>query len=535
MRTRYKNGNIYTGSLPLQQAMVVEDGKYIFVGTNEEADKWDAQSEVDLLGKFIVSGFEDSHMHLLGFGNTLRSAALNEHTESLSDMLAYFRAFHAQHPVKEGSWLYGRGWNQDYYTDVNRMPNRHDLDSVTTEVPLCAVRACGHCLVVNSKALTHLGIDENTPQPEGGHIGMEDGKPDGRFFDNAMDLVYRAIPAPQKAEIKEMILAACKALNTYGITACQTDDYCLSRLIPWQDINDAYRELEAEGKLTVRVYEQANFTTLETLKEFVEAGNKTGMGTDFFRIGPLKMLGDGALGARTAFLSKPYADDPTTCGLPVFTQQVMDDMVEYANAVGMQVAVHAIGDACLDRVLHAIENALRKNPREDHRHGVVHCQISRPDQLQKIAELGLHVYAQSIFLDYDNHIVEARVGKELANTSYSWKTLMEKGVSVSNGSDCPVELPNVMGGIQCAVTRATLKDKVGPYLPEQAFTVQEALDSFTIRSAESAFCEGYRGKIAPGYLADFTILGGNPFETDADKLKDIPVIATYLNGKKIYG
>ena len=144
------------------------------------------------------------------------------------------------------------------------------------------------------------------------------------------------------------------------------------------------------------------------------------------------------------------------------------------------------------------------------------------------------MYAQSIFLDYDLHIVEDRVGKELANSSYSWKTLMYKGVCVSNGSDCPVELPNVMGGIQCAVTRCDLKG-VGPYLPREAFTVQEALDSFTKMGARASFEETIKGEIQPGMLADFVVLGENPFETDPSKLNGIPILATYLGGKQVYG
>ena len=180
-----------------------------------------------------------------------------------------------------------------------------------------------------------------------------------------------------------------------------------------------------------------------------------------------------------------------------------------------------------------LEKALAAHPRTDHRHGIVHCQITRPDQLERIARLNLHVYAQSIFLDYDLHIVEDRVGKELAASSYSWKTLMNKGVTVSNGSDCPVELPNVMGGIQCAVTRCDLKGE-GPYLPREAFTVQEALDSFTIAGAKASFEEDSKGRIEPGMLADFVVLGGNPFETEPERLKDIPVLATYLGGKFVY-
>jgi predicted amidohydrolase YtcJ len=200
----------------------------------------------------------------------------------------------------------------------------------------------------------------------------------------------------------------------------------------------------------------------------------------------------------------------------------------------MSVAVHAIGDACLDEVLDAIEEALDKNPRKDHRHGIVHCQISREDQLKRIARLNLHVYAQSIFLDYDNHIVEKRVGKELAATSYHWKTLMDQGVSVSNGSDCPVELPDVMAGMECAVTRTSL-DGTGPYVADQAFSVREALDSYTIRGAEASFEEKIKGRIAPGYLADFTVLNGNPFETEPGSLHEIRVLDCFLGGKRLFG
>lgn len=536
MKTIYWNGAVYTGTLPLSEAFAVEDGKFLWVGKNEDALKIAGPEDcmVDLGGQFVCSGFNDSHMHLLPYGNALRSAQLSQHTHSLSDMIEYMKAFLAEHPVASGGWLYGRGWNQDYFTDVDRMPNRHDLDEVSTTVPIIAIRACGHCLVVNSKALEQLGITDDARQPEGGTIGMENGQPDGRFFDNAMDLVYPFIPAPSLEEIMDMIRAACKALNAYGVTSSQSDDYCFSRQIPWETVNEAYRRLEEAGELTVRVYEQCNFTTLPELREFIAAGNVTGVGSDRFKIGPLKMLGDGALGARTAFLSQGYADAPGTYGLPVFTQQVMDEMVAYANEHGMQVAVHAIGDACLDRVLHAVECALKQHPRQDHRHGVVHCQISRPDQLAKIQKFGLHVYAQSIFLDYDNHIVEQRVGKELAATSYSWKTLMNGGVSVSNGTDCPVELPDALAGIQCAVTRTSLHDHVGPYLADQAFTVQEALDSYTIRGAEASFEENTKGCIRSGMLADFVVLGENPFVVDPYCLKDIHVNATYVGGIKVF-
>ena len=164
----------------------------------------------------------------------------------------------------------------------------------------------------------------------------------------------------------------------------------------------------------------------------------------------------------------------------------------------------------------------------------LHCQITRPDQLERICRNNLHVYAQSIFLDYDIHIVAQRVGEKLASSSYSWKTLKNMGCSVSNGSDCPVEFPYVMSGIQCAVTRKDLAG-FGPYLPEEAFTVQEALDSFTKLGAYASFEENIKGQIREGFLADFVVLGENPFAVPEDRLKDIPVLKTFLGGQQVYG
>ncbi len=537
MKTIYIGGKVYTGSLPLVSAFAVEDGKFLFAGSDAEAKALAAEGDkiVDLAGKVVCAGFNDSHMHLLNFGYAASAAQLAEHTTSLEGMMDYLKEFAAAHPVQNGAWLFGRGWNQDYFTDTDRMPNRHDLDQISTEVPIAITRCCGHSLVVNSKALELIGVTADTPQPDGGRIGVENGELDGRFYDGGMAVVYAAIPTPNKEQIKDMIRTACKLLNSYGVTSSQTDDYCVFRNVPWQTINEAYQELEESGELSVRIYEQSNFSDLEKFKGFVEAGNVTGTGTEMFKIGPLKMLGDGSLGSRTAFLSEPYADDPTTCGIPIFTQQEFDDMIGYANAHGMQVAVHAIGDGCLDRVLNAVDKALQENPRADHRHGIVHCQISRADQLQRMIDLGMHIYAQSIFLDYDIHIVERLVGKERAATSYNWKTLMEGGLSVSNGTDCPVELPFALGGIQCAVTRQNLKADVEPYLPDQAFTVQEALDSYTIRSAEGSFEENIKGTTAPGMLADFVVLGDDPFTVDPHHIKDIPVCGTFIGGKQVYG
>lgn len=535
MKTVYYNGKIYTGSLPLQSAFAVENGRFIAVGTNADmlalADP--SCETVDLHGAFVCAGFNDSHMHLLNYGQSLLSARLHEHTESLFAVLECMRAHMKAFPPERGAWLTGRGWNQDYFSDEKRMPNRFDLDSVSTDVPIMITRACGHCCVVNSKALELCGITEKTASPDGGAIGMENGEPDGRLYDNAMELAFDNMPLPDKAQLKRMIRLACRALNSYGITSVQTDDYCVFRQIPFEAVNEAYMELEEAGELTVRVYEQCNFTELSELKRFVEAGNMTGKGSELFKIGPLKLLGDGSLGSRTAHLSLPYLGETENRGFSLFTKEQFKQLCSYANAQGMQIAVHAIGDACLDCVLDAIEGALNEHPREDHRHGIVHCQISRRDQLERMIRLKLNIYAQSIFLDYDNHIVEKLVPKPLCETSYNWKTLMDGGLNVSNGSDCPVELPDVMRGIECAVTRRSL-DGTGPYLPEQAFSLKQALDSFTVMGAKASFEESSKGRIAAGLLSDFVILSGDPFLTPIEKLHEICVKKTFLGGKEVF-
>ncbi|MBR6090110.1 MAG: amidohydrolase [Anaerolineaceae bacterium] len=535
MKTAFFNGTVYTGRMPLCEAFLVKDGFFTAVGKSSEilALTEPEDLRIDLNGRFVCAGFNDSHMHLLNFGQTLHGAKLAEHTGSMTELISYLKSYLTENRIHSGQWLKGRGWNQDYFSDEKRMPDRYDLDKVSADIPIMITRACGHSCIVNSAVLEMAGIERNTKDPDGGTIGRgENGEPDGRLYENAIDLINSAKPQPGKEEIKDMLRLAMKEVNRYGITSVQTDDYSTFRSVPWQTINDAYRELEESGVMTVRVTEQCNFSEYRDLCEFIEAGNVTGKGSGSFRIGPLKLLGDGSLGSRTAHLSLPYLEGDGGCGFSLFDPEYLNKMISYAHRHGMQTAVHAIGDACLDEVLNAYESALNADPRQDHRHGIVHCQISRKDQLERIARLGLHVYAQSIFLDYDNHIVEKLVPPELAEYSYNWKTLLDMDVCVSNGSDCPVELPNVMAGIQCAVTRCSL-DGFGPFLPQQAFSVQDALDSFTSAGAKASFEENIKGQIREGMLADFVILSDDPFQASPAQLHDISVLEVYLQGNKI--
>ena len=436
MRTVYKNGTVYTGN-GFVTDFAVENGKFCFVG---ETDKAAADEVVDLDGKFVCAGFNDSHMHVLTLGNVLTMANLGAHTTSLKEMLDCLRTYIKETGVTPGTWVQGRGFNHDYFADERRFPTRWDLDAVSTEHPICITRACGHICVVNSKALEVLGITKDTPQVAGGSFALdENGEPNGQFFENAVAVVYAGIPEPDEAQLCAMLRASCKRLNRYGITSCQSDDYETFPGVPYETVQ---KLLRTPGLMTVRVNEQAQFTNVEALSAYIESGDAY-FEDDMFRAGPLKIISDGSLGARTACLSRPYADDENARGIPLYTNAELNGLISLANEKGLSVAVHAIGDGALDNVLDAYEKALHEHPRDDHRHGIVHCQIVRRDQIERMKKLKLRVNLQSIFLDYDTHIVRERVGDELASTSYPAKTLLNEYIPFSNGSDAPVEEPEL--------------------------------------------------------------------------------------------
>ncbi len=535
MRTIYTGGRVFTGALPLKEAFIVEDGRFFAVGTDEEMLSLRQEGDVlvPLEGRFVCPGFNDSHMHLLNYGNTMEMCDLTgAATTSLAALQDALRTFGAEHP--EG-WLLGRGWNQDYFSPAGDIPTRHDLDAVSADRPICITRCCGHCLTVNTRALELLGLDASTPVPEGGAIDVDaDGLLTGVFRDTAMVLVQSRLPKPTRENMKRMIRTACKALNSVGVTSCQSDDFCCFENVDWRDVLAAFQEVEQEGGLTVRVYEQSQFTNTEALQTFLDLGYTTGVGSNMFKIGPLKMLGDGSLGARTAYMSADYADAPGEKGIAIFTQEQFNDMVALARSRNMSAAIHAIGDGILDRVLNAYEYAAKLYPDTDVRSGVVHVQLTRPDQLQRMKELGLHAYVQTIFIDYDSHIVHERAGEKLASTSYAFRTMQEMNISVSNGTDCPVEYPNPMRGLQCAVTRQSLDGSLPPYRPEEAMTVENALQIYTAGGAYASFEEDFKGKIAPGMAADFTVLEENPFEVKASAIHRIQTRATYLAGRCVH-
>lgn len=538
MNLMFINGKVYTMDKDntISEAVAVKDNKIIKVGTTEEilALKEDNSQIIDLEGKTLVPGFNDSHMHLVNYGYLQTQADLIG-VESIEEINRRVSQYIKDKKVEKGTWVRGAGWNQDYFIGDKVFPTKYDLDIISLDHPIVVTRTCGHVAVVNSKALEVLGIKKGTAQIEGGHFDLdENGEPIGIFRENALAIVYDAIPNPGIDEIKEMITTAIEQLNKCGITSVGTDDF---GALPGKDYNkiiEAYLELKNEGLLNIRVYQQYLIPEINNLKGFLNKGYKTGWGDENFKIGPLKLLLDGSLGARTAALNEPYSDNPSTSGILTATQEELDEIVDFAHNNGNQIAIHGIGDRAMYMAFESIEKILNKNPKKDHRHGIVHAQITDEYLLNKFKDLEAIAYIQPIFLDYDWKMVKSRIGEEREKTSYNWKTMVDMGTHIACGSDAPVDSFSVMYGIYEAVTRKDLKgNPEGGWLPEQGLTVEEALYGYTMGGAYASFEEDVKGSIEEGKLADMVVLSDNIFEIDPHKIKDVNVEMTIFNGKII--
>jgi predicted amidohydrolase YtcJ len=536
------NGKIHTmdSSLPTAEACAVKGGKFAKVGSNEAVLRLKTEDTevIDLHGKVLLPGFNDSHMHLFSFGYGLGMVNLLG-TKSVKDIIEKTKDFISEKKVSSGRWIQGRGWNHDYFEGEKRFPVRYDLDKISTEHPIVLSRVCGHVAVVNSKALELAGITDESSQVDGGHFDIDaTGEPTGVFREKALELIFSKIPQPELEEVKNMLKEAAAYANSKGVTSVQSDDL---EHLPSKDFRmmlRAYRELKDSGELTLRVYQQCLLSTIDRFKDFLSEGYTTGQGDELFKIGPLKILADGSLGARTAALSEPYSDEPTTKGILVYSAEELDELVRTAHDAGMHVAIHCIGDAVMYMAFDSIDKALKAKPRKDHRHSIVHCQITDDTLLERYKELDVFAHVQPIFLHYDLHMVEERLGKERASRTYAFKTMLNKGVHVGLGSDCPVEPLDPMPNIYCSITRRDLNGYPEQgWLPQEKLTLEEALYCYTMGSAYASFEENIKGSITEGKLADMVVLSEDIFRLqqlgDYNKIKDIKAEMTFLGGKRV--
>lgn len=519
------NGQVYTmrNESDVFSAVAIKDGLIKSLGHDDILDlKTEKTQLIDLEGKQVFPGFNDSHIHLLGLGASLSQVDLSS-AKSIEDIIGITKSFIVDNQIPQGHWVVGRGWNQDFF-DVKDIPQAGDLDKISTDHFIFLRRACGHVATCNSKILNDFGLSYERTLIDGGEYE------NGVFKENALDLITRNMPEPSVDDLKKWILAGEKYLNSLGVTSVQSDDFCVFSDDLVKSVIDAFIQLDITQEHTIRVYEQSLFRNIDNLKRELNNGYKQNKGSDNFKLGPLKILGDGSLGGRTAWMNQPYADAPGTTGINMYSQEELNAYVYEAHRNDIASAIHCIGDKMLDSALDAIEYANKLDPKPQLRHGIVHCQITSLEQLDRMKSLNVMAYVQPIFLDYDAHIVYDRVG-DLADTSYNWKTMMDKDIRMSFGSDAPVDLSDPIKGIHCAVTRKGLNmTPEAGYLPEQAMSVYHAIYNYTVESAYASHEEDKKGMLLPGYLADMVVLNGDIFEN----VLTSHVAMTIIGGQIVY-
>lgn len=528
----FKNGKVYSvdDKNRFYTALGIEDGKIVFLGYDDDVDSIDADEIIDLQGRTVLPGFIDSHIHLLNYAfvkcnyNMLKDSSISKIIEKGKEIGRDLDE------SGDDKWIYGRGWNElNFITGDKRVLTKQDLDEISLTRPILFIRVCGHIATVNSKALEIVNGLENIKEYES-QIDNET----GILSEAAVKLCYNVMTEPSLEEIKDHIKYVLKDLSTCGITSTQSDDFLSLPGRNVERIMQAYRELDKTGELTVKIREQPSFISYDDVKKFIDDGHRTGDGTDYYSVGPIKLYIDGSLGAKTALMNEPYEGEESNCGMIRHTIEELQDCVDYSYSHDMQILLHAIGDKAADIAMDAYEDTIKRYGQKPLRLAINHLQIVSTDLFDRMAEYGILSYIQPVFVPTDKPVIEKLVGKERADRSYMWKTMLNKGLVCCGGSDSPVESFNILQNIQYAVTRDALDEKTDGWHPDEKLTVEEAVRLFTIWNAYGAFEENEKGSLEIGKAADLTILDKDIFEVDPHDIASIKVVATIVDGKTIY-
>jgi len=529
MGTLWKNGIIYTMQEEGHhvEAVYTEDGVIKGLGSSEDLlknEQFTIESEVDLGQKVMFPGFVDSHMHLIGHGETLMRldlSSMNSKQEVLEAIKEKAKG------LEKGEWVIGEGWNENLWSDAAVLTKR-EIDEVVPHHPVLLKRICRHAMVVNSLALKNAGIDEGTPDPSGGLIERdEDGALNGLLKDKAQDLMIDALPAISSEYLVGALTKGIESCWEHGLVGGHTED--LSYYGNFKKTYDAFVQTITEGQKKFRAHLLVHH---EVIEDWKEDGHHFLSGTQFIEFGSMKIFADGALGGRTALLSYPYADDPSTTGVSIHTNEKLLELVKKARKYDLPIAVHTIGDQAFENVLDSIMKEPSHFGRRDR---LIHAQILRKELIEKIKDLPLILDIQPRFVASDFPWVVERLGEENMQYNYAWKTLLEEGIPCAGGSDAPIEPINPLWGIHAAVTRTNpLDPDKTEYRLEEKLSMYEAISLFTKGSAYACHHESDRGQIREGFTADFTVLDIDPFKVDADQLLNKIVDMTIVDETIVY-
>ena len=516
------------------EAVAVRDGRILRVGSNEEIKGLAMSSAkvIDLNGKILLPGFVDSHEHVMRRGLMLDWVnCRSPPVETIQDIIDALAAKAAEKPV--GEWVMGSWFDETKLAD-RRWPTRYDLDEATDRHPIYLGRAGGHNAVANSLALEAAGITKDTPQPEGGHIGMdESGEPTGRLDEiAAMNMVRGKIPQPEAEEMVRLMVENWSAIEetllSWGITTVHEAHIKASEALAYQELDRAGRMRARVGLMLDGMAPYKGYATSDLARQ----GLRTGFGwSDRLYVIGVKIGIDGAMGSLTASLREPYANDPENYGINRVTQEELtQEMVELHEA-GNRACIHAIGDWAIDIALNAVEEAMESAPREDHRHRIEHAGYVRPDQLERMARLGVAVSASIGFCHPigDSHI--AALGEERLCGYYPMKSFQEHGIVAGGNSDGFGDYWPITGIAGCVTRRSSS----GDYLcREQAISVMDAIRAYTVNGAYLEAKEGEKGSLEPGKLADMAVLDRDILTVDPLDIINTRVLMTIVGGEVVY-
>ena len=524
------NGVIYTGEGFAQdkpqtvQAMAIGGGKVLAIGTNDEVTRLAGPKTTlrDLnttsSSTFIFPGFNDAHTHLGSAGQTKLNVDLTG-VQSLADMLARIKAFADSTP--SGHWLTGGNWDHTLWAN-KVLPTRQDLDKVTGDHPAFLDRIDGHISIANTAALKAAGITGKTIPPQGGEIDLDaSGEPTGILRESAKGLVYKVIPPPTHEERRRGDELAIADALSHGVTSVQ--DFS-----NWQDFL-VFEELEKEGNLKIRISEWLPFK--DPLDELKKMRAHHDSNDPMLHTGMLKGFMDGSLGSRTAAMKAPFADDPGNTGLPQYTQAQLNKMAVERAQAGFQLGFHAIGDEAASMALDVYSQPGVSRTARDR---IEHAQVVDPADIPRFAKLGVIASMQPNHLLTDMNWAEDRLGPQRAAYSYAWKAFLDAGVRIAFGTDYPVEPITPFRGLYAAVTRMNEKG-TKTYYPENKLTRGQALYAYTQGSAYAEFAEKHKGKLVPGYEADFILVDRDLYRIPAPAILGTRVLKTFVAGKQSFG
>ncbi len=535
------NGKIATmdEKNPLVEAISIKGDKIQLAGTNDQIKKviGDSTNVIDLKGKFVMPGFNDSHAHFLGIGESKTILDLHE-AKNYDEVIALVAK--AADNAKPGEWIIGRGWHQEKFypkpnPNVNGFPVHNELSKASPRNPVILKHASGHAILVNAMAMQIAGVDKNTPGVEGGIIMRdEQGNPTGVFEENALELITkyyddyltRRKPAEIRVDYVRKIKLASEDCLKKGVTSCADAGQPFA-------VIDLMKQLADSNKIPVRINVMAE-DSLPKMKANLKNYFLVGYGNNHLNVRSVKKYIDGALGSRGAWMLEPYDDMPGSTGENITTVDVLQAFSELAIQSGFQMCIHAIGDRGNREVLDLYERIFKKYPGlKNLRWRIEHAQHLSAEDIPRFAKLGVIAAMQGIHCTSDATFVPARIGlKRVEEGAYAWKKLLNSGAIICNGTDAPVE---DVDPIKCFYASVTRKLPDGTtFFPEEKMTRFEALKSYTINGAYATFEENIKGSLKAGMLADIVILSNDLLSCSDEQIKTTKVLCTIVGGKILF-